>query len=441
MSISAWARLVILKSRRVVRVVRVTVPPGRGRLLLLLIAMFWVMRGSNSNNEPDVITGVSLLVILGGGLELVYTRFARIGDYFGGRSVLIMLGTALIVWQGIIPVPAVESIRLVLEKSHAIDVFISTLIVGSIWQIDREFIRRASFRLFPVIIASIGGGIGVLSLAAFILNAPWKNAMVEIGLPVLSDGLAGGSIPLASIFDGAFGKSKTELLNAMLPGQGIANIISILAAVQVRRLGILYPAISGKGAFSVHEAEWGSCLFEAKEAKWSKIMIGALIVAVMWGAALVVSRATGIHAFAILALTTFLMRFFIRNLDTLGYPVLLLKDFLLKTLTPFVLSGVGAIYLSLSSFASVVTLKYLVLVVSVIAGAILGAAIAGPPLGFYLIESIAVVSLCLTNLGGTGDLAVLTAADRIRLIGFAQIASRIGGALILLVASIWSHVF
>ena len=49
-------------------------------------------------------------------------------------------------------------------------------------------------------------------------------------------------------------------------------------------------------------------------------------------------------------------------------------------------------------------------------------------LGLFPIEA-ALVNACHTGSGGTGDVAILTAAERLELMPFAQIATRIGGAV------------
>ena len=49
-------------------------------------------------------------------------------------------------------------------------------------------------------------------------------------------------------------------------------------------------------------------------------------------------------------------------------------------------------------------------------------------LGMYPID-VAIVNACHSGQGGTGDVAILTAANRMQLMPFAQIATRIGGAI------------
>jgi malate:Na+ symporter len=54
--------------------------------------------------------------------------------------------------------------------------------------------------------------------------------------------------------------------------------------------------------------------------------------------------------------------------------------------------------------------------------------VVGRLMHMYPIET-AIVNACHSGQGGTGDVAILTAANRMQLMPFAQIATRIGGAV------------
>jgi Na+/citrate or Na+/malate symporter len=54
--------------------------------------------------------------------------------------------------------------------------------------------------------------------------------------------------------------------------------------------------------------------------------------------------------------------------------------------------------------------------------------IVGRWVNLFPIEA-AIVNACHSGQGGTGDVAILTAANRMQLMPFAQIATRIGGAI------------
>ena len=73
------------------------------------------------------------------------------------------------------------------------------------------------------------------------------------------------------------------------------------------------------------------------------------------------------------------------------------------------------------------TLPYLITIVSTVVAMMTTGFFVGRSLKMYPIDT-AIVTACHSGQGGTGDVAILTAANRMQLMPFAQIATRIGGA-------------
>jgi hypothetical protein len=73
-------------------------------------------------------------------------------------------------------------------------------------------------------------------------------------------------------------------------------------------------------------------------------------------------------------------------------------------------------------------LPNLITIISTVATLMATGGLIGRWLNMYPIE-VAIVNACHSGQGGTGDVAILTAANRMQLMPFAQIATRIGGAI------------
>ena len=110
-------------------------------------------------------------------------------------------------------------------------------------------------------------------------------------------------------------------------------------------------------------------------------------------------------------------------------------NFVSKNWTAALMLGIGMAYTDMGQILSALTPTYLILVAVVVIGAIVGSGLIGRLVGLYPIEASITAGLCMANMGGTGDVAVLMAANRMELMPFAQISSRLGGAFIILLAS------
>jgi Na+/citrate or Na+/malate symporter len=77
---------------------------------------------------------------------------------------------------------------------------------------------------------------------------------------------------------------------------------------------------------------------------------------------------------------------------------------------------------------SAFTLPNLITIVATVTTLMATGAVVGRWMKLYPIDT-AIVNACHSGQGGTGDVAILTAANRMTLMPFAQIATRIGGAV------------
>lgn len=111
------------------------------------------------------------------------------------------------------------------------------------------------------------------------------------------------------------------------------------------------------------------------------------------------------------------------------------QKFFTKNMILIIMVGVGA-DTSLAELAAAITPGNVVMAALIIIGAILGSALVGWLVGFYPVDAAVTAGLCMANRGGSGDLAVLGASDRMGLISYAQLSSRLCGGIILVIGSI-----
>ena len=265
----------------------------------------------------------------------------------------------------------------------------------------------------------------------------------------MGGGMGAGASPLSKIFDAAGTMTAQEALSIMTPAVAIGNAISIVLGGLMVKL-LKGPYWNGEGQLMQ------SSTVDPKELEISPEMqqkrdhitltnlgIGLLVSGTFfaWGficsniwTALVPKITVHAYAFMIITVAIFKIGNFVPEwIEVACYQWF---QFIMKNLTNVLLMGIGLCYLDIGQVVSSFSLTYLILCGVTVLGAFFGAALVGRLVGFYPVEAGITAGLCMSNMGGTGDVAVLSAADRMELMPFAQISSRLGGAIILLLGSL-----
>jgi Na+/citrate or Na+/malate symporter len=93
-----------------------------------------------------------------------------------------------------------------------------------------------------------------------------------------------------------------------------------------------------------------------------------------------------------------------------------------------ILFAVGVAITPWQELVNAFTVSNLLVIVSTVSALVATGFFVGKKIGMHPID-VAIVSCCQSGQGGTGDVAILTAGNRMSLMPFAQIATRIGGAI------------
>ena len=121
--------------------------------------------------------------------------------------------------------------------------------------------------------------------------------------------------------------------------------------------------------------------------------------------------------------------------EKIGQGAYHLYKFISSTLTWPVMVGLGILYIPLKDVAALISIPYIIVCASVIAAMVITGYFVGKWINMYPVEA-AIVTGCRGGLGGTGDVAILSASGRMELMPFAQISTRIGGALTVVAATL-----
>ncbi len=390
-----------------------------------------------------MIGAFPFMIVVGAVLNEIGNRCPIVNTYLGGGAIVIIFGMAALCYYHLIPDATVKIVTNFMKGEGFLDFYIAALICGSILGMNRDLLIRAAIRYLPAIVGGVVVALGLAGLVGELTGYGAKQAILYIAVPIMGGGMGAGAVPLSKIFGETLAQKPEDIINIMIPAVALGNAMAIVAGGLLSKLGKTFPSLTGNGDLLIAKGADDTIkadeeFLKKRDAVSLTVMgVGLLLATAFfaWGR-IIAFFIPKIHSYAWMIISVAV----VKALGILPqyYEICCYQwfQFIMKNLTATLLVGIGVAYTDLGQIVSAFSGQYLLLVGVTVLGAIIGSALVGRLVGFYPVESAITAGLCMANMGGTGDVAVLSAANRMELMPFAQISSRIGGAFMLILASV-----
>ncbi|MCG3088224.1 2-hydroxycarboxylate transporter family protein [Sporosarcina cyprini] len=386
---------------------------------------------------PGLIGALLIMIVLGELLGWLGDHTPIVKSFLGGGAIIAIFGSSYLAYAGLMPESTITTITDFMKAGDFLNFYIAALITGSILGMNSKVLVQAGLKYAFPLLAGVVGAIVLAGLVGWLVGFTLQDSVLVMTLPIMGGGLGAGAVPMAQVYSELLGKDTSYYMSLLIPALALGNVFAIIFAAGLNVLGKKFPKLTGNGQLIQ------GFTYEQKELQldFGKMGIGLLAAASFYMVGTLLGEFIPIHPYAIMIILVAV----VKALNVLPASVeegaSQWYQFVAKNFTLALLIGVGVVYTDLGAILAALSIQYVVIVVAVVLGAILGSAIVGKLVGFYPIEAAITAGLCMANMGGTGDVAVLSAAKRMELMPFAQISSRLGGALIILLAGLLVNLF
>lgn len=323
--------------------------------------------------------------------------------------------------------------------------YIIMLIVGSIISLDRQLLLRSFAGYIPAILGGIVGAAVLGVLGGLVFGVGPMDIVVKYVLPIMGGGNGAGAVPLSQIYEQVTGDTAANYYAFAIIILTIANVMCILAGALLNRLGMSIPALTGdkktlmrRNKIEVEEEDqqgagvklgnedFGAAFFLTFACYGFGAIIAKKVLPTILGAP--------IHQFAYMIIFVVILAAAGIIPESIRVAAKKTQGFCTGVLAAAIMVGMGVDF-DITELFTALTVSNVVIALLIVLGAIIGSGAIGYLVGFYPIDAAVTAGLCMANRGGSGDIAVLGAADRLDLIAYGQLSSRLGGGIVLIIAS------
>ena len=395
-------------------------------VLLLGVIGYFISTKSVPTDLPMMI---AVLAVFGFTCGELGKRVPILGS-IGGAAILATFLPSCLAYYHLIPASLVKAVTDFTKQSNFLYLFITAIIVGSVFGIDRTVLLRGFLKVFIPLAAGSLAALLVGTAVGALLGLGFRHALLFVVIPVMAGGVGEGAIPLSLGYSGILHQSDGELFAQVLPAVMFGSLTAIVISGGLSFLGRKRPGLTGEGRLQPdeHEAEFHGEETGTPHADVSHIAAAGITAISLYLLGLIAQKTTGFPAPVAMLFLAVLVKLTSAVTPRLQQGSFFVYQFFAKAVTYPLLFAIGVAMTPWDKLIAALAPANLITIVATVATLIGTGFVVGPMVKLYPIEA-AIVNACHCGQGGTGSVAILTAANRMQLMPFAQVATRIGGAL------------
>lgn len=409
--------------------------------LYLLIVLILIVTMALGKLPKGILGPLAVLVIFGNLFHFLGNKIPIIKSYLGGGSVFAIFASAALATFNILPHAVLQDTSNFINNMGFLDFYIAALITGSILGMDRDTLIKASVRFIPVALIAMVSSFFAVGFVGMLIGNGFGNSVLYISLPAMAGGVGAGAVPLSSIYAHVLGTDASQVISRLIPATAMTNVLAIIGAALLARAGESKPGFSGQGKL-VKTGSLGDASTRELKLNIPQFGVGLMVAMSFFMLGQIANYfAPKVHAYAFMIIIVVLCKVF--NILPKYYEdaAVMFNQLVVKNLTAAVLAGIGMALLNLNVLVASLTWQFVVLcLVSVISISVV-AGFVGRLFGLYPVEASITAGFCNNSMGGTGNVAVLSASKRMELIAFAQMGNRLGGAIVLIISGFIMQIF
>jgi len=223
---------------------RIGIVPLPIYVLLAALVTFFILR--DGKLASDLPTMIAVLALGGFGCAEIGKRLPVIRN-LGAAAIFATFVPSYLVFAHLLPEGMLKPVAEFTKASNFLYLFIASIIVGSIFGMDRQVLIKGFLKIFVPLAAGsvVAGTVG--TLIGVVLGLGAYHTFFYVVIPIMAGGVGEGAIPLSIGYSEILHQEQGVLFAQVLPPIMLGSLTAILLSGLLNWVGKRRPHLTGEG--------------------------------------------------------------------------------------------------------------------------------------------------------------------------------------------------